>query len=171
MNLLYIAQFLCCFEWIYYILLIMFCVCVFCVCVLCVYARMHVCECVCVHTCVHAHIWVHPVHMLMSLFFVVVVFFNEFTDRVLISLNTATIFPACCPQPTTAMWYSWQRCSRKLAVSGLLNIKQWTGLEWNILLRKAENRKEWRKLVVKSTVVPQRSAGLQDRWDKIRTSQ
>ena len=38
------------------------------------------------------------------------------------------------------------------------NIKEWTGLEWNIILRKAENREEWRKLVVKSTVVPQRSA-------------
>ena len=43
------------------------------------------------------------------------------------------------------------------------NIKEWTCLEWNIILRKAENRKEWRKLVVKSTVVPQRSARLQDR--------
>ena len=41
------------------------------------------------------------------------------------------------------------------------NIKQWTGLEWNITLRKAENREEWRKLVVK--VVPQRSARLRDR--------
>ena len=44
------------------------------------------------------------------------------------------------------------------------NIKEWTGFEWNILLRKSENRAEWRKLVVKSTVVPQRSA----RLDKIR---
>ena len=35
-----------------------------------------------------------------------------------------------------------------------------TGLEWNIILRKAENREEWRKLVVKSTVVPQRSTRL-----------
>ena len=43
------------------------------------------------------------------------------------------------------------------------SIKEWTGLEWNILIRKAENREEWRKLVVKSTVVPQRSARLQDR--------
>ena len=43
------------------------------------------------------------------------------------------------------------------------NIKEWTGLEWNIMLRNAENREEWRKLVVKSTVVPQRSARLQDR--------
>ena len=42
------------------------------------------------------------------------------------------------------------------------NIKEWTGLEWNILLRKAENREEWRKLVVKCTVVPQRSARLRD---------
>ena len=43
------------------------------------------------------------------------------------------------------------------------NIKEWTGLEWNILLRKAENREEWRKLVVKSAVVPQRSARPRDR--------
>ena len=50
------------------------------------------------------------------------------------------------------------------------NIKEWTGLEWNILLRKAENCKEWRKLVVKSTVVAQRSARLQDRSDKIRSA-
>ena len=45
----------------------------------------------------------------------------------------------------------------------VVNIKEWTGLEWNIILREAENREEWRKLVVKSTVVPQRSARLQDR--------
>ena len=44
------------------------------------------------------------------------------------------------------------------------NIKEWTGLEWNILLRKAE---EWRKLVVKSTVMPQRLARLRDRWDEM----
>ena len=43
------------------------------------------------------------------------------------------------------------------------NVKEWTGLEWNIILRKAENREEWRKLVVKSTVVPQLSARLRDR--------
>ena len=41
--------------------------------------------------------------------------------------------------------------------------KEWTGLEWNIVLRKAENREEWRKLVVKSIVEPQRSARLRDR--------
>ena len=40
--------------------------------------------------------------------------------------------------------------------------KEWNGLEWNIILRKAENREEWRKLVVKSTMVPQRSARLRD---------
>ena len=43
------------------------------------------------------------------------------------------------------------------------NIKEWTGLEWNSILRKAESCKEWRKLVVKSTAVPQRSARLRDR--------
>ena len=35
--------------------------------------------------------------------------------------------------------------------------------ERNILLRKAENREEWRKLVVNSTVVLQRSVRLRDR--------
>ena len=27
-------------------------------------------------------------------------------------------------------------------------MKEWTGLEWNTILRKAENREEWRNLVV-----------------------
>ena len=44
------------------------------------------------------------------------------------------------------------------------NIKEWTGLQWNIMLRKAKNREEWRKLIVKSTVVPQRSARLRDTY-------
>ena len=38
-----------------------------------------------------------------------------------------------------------------------------TGLEWNTILWKAEHREERRKLVLKSTVVPQRSARLRDR--------
>ena len=49
------------------------------------------------------------------------------------------------------------------------NIKEWTGLEWNMLLQKAENREEWRKLVVKSTVVPQRQPD--HGTDKIRRRQ
>ena len=40
------------------------------------------------------------------------------------------------------------------------NTKEWTGFEWNIIADKAENRVEWRKLVVKSIVVSQRSARL-----------
>ena len=43
------------------------------------------------------------------------------------------------------------------------NIKEWTGLEWNTILRKAENREEWRKLVAKCTMVPQRPARLRGR--------
>ena len=43
------------------------------------------------------------------------------------------------------------------------NIREWTGLEWNIILRKAENREEWRKLVGKSPVMTRRSARLWDR--------
>ena len=34
------------------------------------------------------------------------------------------------------------------------NIKEWTGLGWNIIRRKAENRERWRKLVVKSSGAP-----------------
>ena len=50
--------------------------------------------------------------------------------------------------------------------------KEWTGLEWNVILQKAENREEWRKLVVKSTAVPQQSARLtvwmrEMRWEVV----
>ena len=43
-----------------------------------------------------------------------------------------------------------------------MTISEWTGLEWNIILRKSENREEWRKLVVKSTEGSQRSARQRD---------
>ena len=49
------------------------------------------------------------------------------------------------------------------------NFKELTGLEWNTILPKAENREEWRELVVKSTVVPKRSVRLRDRWDESMT--
>ena len=44
------------------------------------------------------------------------------------------------------------------------NIREWTGLEFAKSQRAVENRKEWRKLVAKSSVVPQRPSQLQDRW-------
>ena len=52
------------------------------------------------------------------------------------------------------------------------NIKEWTGLGWNIILRKAENREEWRKLVVKYNIYSgaptvSQTTG-QIRYDKIR---
>ena len=43
------------------------------------------------------------------------------------------------------------------------DIREWTGLEWYIIRQKAESLEEWRKLVVKSTVVPQGLARLRDR--------
>ena len=36
------------------------------------------------------------------------------------------------------------------------NIKEWTGLEFAKCQRAVENREKWRRLVVKSSVVPQR---------------
>ena len=42
------------------------------------------------------------------------------------------------------------------------SIKEWAGLEFAKSQRALENREEWRKLVVKSSVVPQRPSQLQD---------
>ena len=38
------------------------------------------------------------------------------------------------------------------------NIREWTGLEFGKSQRAVENREKWRKLVAKSSVVPQRSS-------------
>ena len=43
------------------------------------------------------------------------------------------------------------------------NIREWTGLEFARSQRAVENREKWRKLVVKSSVVPQRPLWLRDR--------
>ena len=42
------------------------------------------------------------------------------------------------------------------------NIREWTGLEFAKSQRAVENREKWRKLVVKSSVVPQRPSRLSD---------
>ena len=42
------------------------------------------------------------------------------------------------------------------------NIREWTGLELGKFQRAVENREQWRKLVVKSSVVPQRPSQLRD---------
>ena len=43
------------------------------------------------------------------------------------------------------------------------NIRKWTGLEFAKSQRAAENREKWRKLVVKSSVLPQRPSRLRGR--------
>ena len=43
------------------------------------------------------------------------------------------------------------------------NIREWTGLEFVKSQRAEEHREKWRKLVVKSSVVPQRPSGLRHR--------
>ena len=43
------------------------------------------------------------------------------------------------------------------------NIGDWTGLEFGKSQRAVENREKWRKLVAKSSVVPQRPSRLRDR--------
>ena len=42
------------------------------------------------------------------------------------------------------------------------NIREWTGLEFGKSQRAVENREKWRKLVVKSSVVPQLPSQLRD---------
>ena len=42
------------------------------------------------------------------------------------------------------------------------NIKEWTGLEFAKSQRAVENREKWRKLVAKSSAVPQRLSRLRD---------
>ena len=42
------------------------------------------------------------------------------------------------------------------------NIREWTGLEFGRSRRTVENREKWRKLVAKSSVVPQRPSRLRD---------
>ena len=42
------------------------------------------------------------------------------------------------------------------------NIREWTGLEFGKSQRTVENRGKWRKLVAKSSVVPQRPSRLRD---------
>ena len=43
------------------------------------------------------------------------------------------------------------------------NIREWTGLEFAASKRAVGNREKWRKLVVKSSVVPQRPPRFKDR--------
>ena len=43
------------------------------------------------------------------------------------------------------------------------NIREWTGLEFGRSQRAVKNREKWRKLVAKSSVVPQGSSRLSDR--------
>ena len=42
------------------------------------------------------------------------------------------------------------------------DIREWTGLEFGKSWRAVENREKWRKLVAKSSVVPQRPSRLRD---------
>ena len=43
------------------------------------------------------------------------------------------------------------------------NFREWTGLEFAKSQRAVENTEKWRKLVAKSSVVPQRAPWLRDR--------
>ena len=72
-------------------------------------------------------------------------------------------------------WYGHVSCSSGLAAKGERrkgrrrkrwkdNIWVWTGLEFTKSQRAVKNNEKWRKLVVKSSVVPQWPSRLRDRW-------
>ena len=46
---------------------------------------------------------------------------------------------------------------------------EWTGLEFANSQRAVKNREKWRKMVAKSSVVPQRPSRLRDRFDERET--
>ena len=46
------------------------------------------------------------------------------------------------------------------------NVREWTGLEFGKSQRAVDNRKKWRKLVAKSSVVPERPSRLDDDDEK-----
>ena len=50
------------------------------------------------------------------------------------------------------------------------NIREWTGLEFAKSQRAVENREKWRKLVVKSSVVPKRPSQLKDGSNEMRNN-
>ena len=50
------------------------------------------------------------------------------------------------------------------------NIRKWTSLGFAKSNRAVENREKWRKLVAKSSVVPQRPSRLKDRRDEMRVT-
>ena len=47
------------------------------------------------------------------------------------------------------------------------NIREWTGLEFAKSQKAVNDWEKWRKLVAKSSVVPQRPSRLRDRWDEM----
>ena len=87
-------------------------------------------------------------------------------DSLIYSFSVSAVSEQICPSDTLACcWDIQHTTNNSFHLKELDNIKEWTGLEWNIILRKSKNGEEWRKLVVKSTVVPHRSARLRDRWE------
>ena len=57
------------------------------------------------------------------------------------------------------------RCARRRGIHVKRwedNNKEWTGLDLSEIQRAAEDRKKWRQLVTRSSVVPQRQYGLRD---------
>ena len=66
------------------------------------------------------------------------------------------------PKPSCAVKGGRRQGSQKKRWAD--NVREWTGLEFAKSQRAVENREKWRKLVVKSSMVPQGPSRLKNRW-------
>ena len=102
----------------------------------------------------------------------------------LLLIRVTCIQASCAPQQE-AKWHNTTRGTRPLCTTDMCvtvkgarrqvrqrkrwedNIREWTDLEFTKSQRAVENREKWRKLVAKSSWVPQRPSRLEDRWDQM----
>ena len=67
------------------------------------------------------------------------------------------------PKPSCKAQWKGEEDKADRGRGGKTNIREWTGLEFEKSQREVENREKWRKVVAKSSVVPQRPSWLRDR--------
>ena len=68
------------------------------------------------------------------------------------------------PKPSFKARWEGEEDKADRGRGGKLTSEEWTGLEFAKSKRSVENGGKWKKLVAKSSVVPQRPARLRDRW-------
>ena len=70
------------------------------------------------------------------------------------------------PKPSSKAQWKGEEDKADRGREGKTTAEKWTGLEFVKSQRAVENRERWRKLVAKSSAVPQRPSRLRERWDE-----